>query len=122
MSEGEILVQGLRVLAHVGVPEAERAQLQPLSVDLALHVDLDDAARSDDVADTVDYGAVSVAVADAITAEPVALLERLAAIAADAALGVDERTRAVTVTVTKLRPPIPRDVASSAVRLHRERA
>ncbi|HEX4903675.1 MAG TPA: dihydroneopterin aldolase [Acidimicrobiales bacterium] len=122
MSQGEILVHGLRVLAHVGVPEAERAQLQPLSIDLALHVDLSDAARSDDVADTVDYGAVSVAVADAVTAGPVALLERLAAVAADAALAVDQRTSAVTVTVTKLRPPIPRDVAASAVRLHRERA
>lgn len=122
MTPGEILVRGLRVLAHVGVPEAERAQLQPLSIDLSLHLDLEHAARSDDVADTVDYGAVSVAVADAVTAAPVALLERLAAIAADAALGVDERTRAVTVTVTKLRPPIPRDVEASAVRLHRERA
>ena len=122
MSQGEILVQGLRVLAHIGVPEAERAELQPLSIDLALQVDLSDAARSDDVADTVDYGAVSVAVADAVTAGPVALLERLAAVAADAALAVDERTSAVTVTVTKLRPPIPRDVDASAVRLHRQRA
>lgn len=122
MTPGEILVRGLRVLAHVGVPEAERAQAQPLSIDLALHLDLADAARSDDVTDTVDYGAVSVAVADAVTAAPVALLERLAAIAADAALAVDARTRAVTVTVTKLRPPIPRDVEASAVRLHRERA
>jgi len=122
VSEGQILVQGLRVLAHVGVPEAERAQVQPLSIDLALHLDLAAATRSDDVADTIDYGAVSVAVADAVTAEPAALLERLASIAADAALDVDPRTRAVTVTVTKLRPPIPRDVEASAVRLHRERA
>lgn len=122
MSEGEILVHGLRVLAHVGVPDDERAQRQPLSIDLTLHLDLDAAACSDDVSDTVDYGAVSIAVADAVTATPVALLERLAAIAADAALGVDGRTRAVTVTVTKLRPPIPRDVESSAVRLHRTRA
>ena len=121
MSAGEILIRGLRVLAHVGVPEAERAQPQPLSIDLALFVDLGAAGRSDDVADTVDYGAVSVAVADAVATEPVALLERLAAVAADAVLDLDPRTTAVTVTVTKLRPPIPRDVEAAAVRLHRER-
>lgn len=118
---GAILIDGLRVLAHVGVPEAERAEAQPLSLDVELFVDLDAAGRSDDVADTVDYGAVAVAVADAVVAEPIALLERVAAVAADAALAVDDRTSAVTVTVTKLRPPIPRDVQSSAVRLHRER-
>jgi len=122
VTTGEIAVTGLRVLAHVGVPEAERAQAQPLSLDLVLRLDLDDAAASDDVADTVDYGAVATAVADAVTATPYALLEKLAAVAAEAALAVDARTTAVTVTVTKLRPPIPRDVASASVRLHRERA
>lgn len=121
MSTGEILVEGLRVLAHVGVPDAERAQPQPLTIDLALEVDLADAGRSDDVADTVDYGAVAVAVADAVTAAPIALLERVAALAAETVLELDARTRAVTVTVRKLRPPIPRDVASSAVRLRRAR-
>lgn len=118
---GAILIDGLRVLARVGVPEAERAQAQPLSLDLELFVDLDAAGRSDDVADTVDYGAVAVAVADAVTAEPVALLERVAAVAADTVLALDARTQAVTVTVTKLRPPVPRDVEATSVRLHRER-
>ena len=121
MSTGAIEIHGLRVLANVGVPEAERATAQPLSIDLVLSVDLDDAADTDDVADTVDYGAVAVAVADAVTATPVALLERIASLAADAVLDLDARTDAVTVTVTKLRPPIPRDVEATAVRLHRGR-
>lgn len=121
MSLGQIAVQGLRVVAHVGVPEAERAVAQPLSIDLVLHVDLDAAARSDDVADTVDYGAVATAVAAAVTGERRALLERVAAVAADAAFAVDARTRAVTVIVTKLRPPIPLDVDATSVRLHRDR-
>lgn len=121
MSAGEILIDGLRVLAQVGVPDEERAQAQPLSLDLELVLDLDAAGRSDDVADTVDYGAVTVAVADAITAAPIALLERVAWIAADAVLALDPRTQAVTVTVTKVRPPVPRDVEATSVRLHRER-
>lgn len=116
-----IEIHGLRVLAHVGVPEAERAHAQPLSIDLVLSVDLAAAGTSDDVADTVDYGAVAIAVADAVTAAPVALLERVAALAADAVLDLDARTTAVTVTVTKVRPPIPRDVSATAVRIHRAR-
>jgi len=121
VSADAIEIRGLRVLAQVGVPEAERAVAQPLTIDLDLHLALDGAGASDDVADTVDYGAVTVAVADAITAEPMALLERVAAVAADAVLGIDARTDAVTVTVTKLRPPIPRDVEATAVRIHRSR-
>jgi dihydroneopterin aldolase len=121
VSTGEVLVHDLRVLAHVGVPEAERAVAQPLSIDLVLFVDLDAAGASDDVADTVDYGAVCVAVADAVAAAPVALLERLASVVADTVLRLDGRTEAVTVTVTKLRPPVPRDVEATAVRLHRIR-
>lgn len=121
MTAGAIHIRGLRVLANVGVPEAERAHAQPLSIDLELVVDLDAASRSDDVADTVDYGAVAIAVADAVTGAPAALLERVAGLAADAVLDLDPRTEAVTVTVTKLRPPIPRDVDATAVRLHRTR-
>lgn len=122
MTGGAIDIRGLRVLANVGVPEAERLHPQPLSIDLELLVDLDDAGRSDDVADTVDYGAVAVAVADVVTAAPVALLERVASLVADAVLDLDARTEAVTVTVTKLRPPIPLDVEATSVRLHRARA
>lgn len=122
MTSGAIEIRGLRVLANVGVPEAERVHAQPLSIDLVLTVDLDDAGRSDDVADTVDYGAVAIAVADAVADAPVALLERVASLAADAVLDLDPRTEAVTVTITKLRPPIPRDVEATAVRLHRARA
>lgn len=122
MSSGAIEIRGLRVLANVGVPEAERVHAQPLSIDLVLTVDLDEASRSDDVADTVDYGAVAIAVADAVADAPVSLLERVAALAAEAVLDLDPRTEAVTVTITKLRPPIPRDVEATAVRLHRARA
>lgn len=121
MAGDTIEIHGLRVLAHVGVPDAERAHAQPLSLDLVLSVDLDAAGVSDDVADTVDYGAVAMAVADAVTAGPVALLERVAALAADAVLDLDPRTESVTVTVTKVRPPIPRDVSATAVRIHRTR-
>jgi dihydroneopterin aldolase len=116
-----IEIRGLRLLCHVGVTAGERATAQPLEVDVDLAVDLAAAAASDSVGDTVDYGVVSVAIAAAVQEGQHDLLERVAALAADAALGVDDRASSVTLTVRKLRPPVPLDVASTGVRLHRSR-
>ena len=117
-----IEIRGVRVLARVGVPEAERASAQPLELDVDLELSLERAAASDDVADTVDYGVVTTAIAEAVEAGEWALLEKVAAVAADAALAVDARTEAALVTVRKLRPPVPRDVATAGVRVRRVRS
>ncbi len=118
---GDIQIRGLRILCHVGVGPEERAVAQPIEVDIDLFVDLAPAAASDHVTDTVDYGAVTTAVAAALTTGEHALLERLALLAIDAALAVDQRTTAVTATVRKLRPPVPEHVASTGVRIHHVR-
>lgn len=47
------------------------------------------------------------------------LLERLATRIADDVLAVDPRITSVTVTVRKLRPPLPADLASAAVTITR---
>ena len=49
------------------------------------------------------------------------LLERLAALLAEAVLAVDVRIAAVEVAVRKLRPPVPQHLATSGVRIRRER-
>jgi len=51
----QILVRGLRLWAHVGVLTHERELGQWFEVDLSLSVDLSAAARSDALADTLDY-------------------------------------------------------------------
>lgn len=117
-----IELRGLRLVGRVGVLDLERAQDQPLEIDLDLVVDLAAAGASDDLADTVDYGAVCATVAAAVGAGHVALLERLATRVADAVLAADARIDAVEVAVRKLRPPVPVDLATSAVRIARERA
>jgi dihydroneopterin aldolase len=116
-----IELRGLRVVGRVGVLDLERSQDQPLEVDLELAVDLATAGASDDLADTVDYGAVCTAVVAAVGEGHVALLERLAARIVDAVLGVDRRIDAVDVRVRKLRPPVPVDLATSGVRIRRPR-
>jgi 7,8-dihydroneopterin aldolase/epimerase/oxygenase len=115
-----IELRGLRVLARVGVLPGEREQDQPLEIDLDLVVDLAAAGASDDLADTVDYGAVCGAVQAAAQVH-VDLLERLAEVVAEAVLAIDERVVAVDLAVRKLRPPVPHDLATSGVRVVRTR-
>lgn len=116
-----VLLRGLRVVGTHGVLAEEQARAQPFEVDLELSVDLSAASRSDSLDDTVDYGAVAAVAAGVVANERFALLERLAGRIGDAVLGLDERVVSVDVTVTKLRPPVPVDLASAAVRLTRKR-
>ena len=109
---------GLRVVAICGVLPEEKTRRQPFEVDLDVHADLSTASVSDDLADTVDYGGLTGLVAGIADGESFDLLERFAGRIADAVLGIDG-VDAVTGVVRKLRPPVPVDLATSGVRIHR---
>jgi dihydroneopterin aldolase len=117
-----IELHGLRVVASVGALPEEKERCQPLAIDLDLAVDLAPAGASDDLADTVDYGLVCQRVEElVIGGGHVVLLEALAEKIAARVLGLDERILGVTVSVRKLRPPVPQDLATSGVRISRAR-
>jgi len=116
-----IELRGLVVTTVVGVLPHERSFAQPIQIDLDLHVSLHDAGRSDDLADTANYGDVAERVADVVREAKDVLLERLAERVAEEVLSI-ERVEAVDVTVTKLRPPIPEHIDSTVVRIHRLRS
>jgi dihydroneopterin aldolase len=116
-----IELRGLRLLARVGVLPFEQEHDQPVEIDLDLETSLWAAGASDDLADTIDYGAVCAAVERDVARSPAALLERLATRIAAVVLDLDPRIDAVDVAVRKLRPPVPQHLATSGVRLHRER-
>ncbi len=113
-----IELRGLRVSAFCGLLSEERARRQPFEVDLDVHADLSAAAVSDDLADTVDYGSLTTTVAAVATAERSDLMERFAGRIAEVVLAI-EGVDAATVVVRKLRPPVPEDLATSGVRIHR---
>ncbi len=113
-------LNGLRVVAVCGVLESEQAQAQPFEIDVALHLDLRAAGDSDDLDDTVDYGALGEAIARIASEERFSLLERFAQRIADVSLA-DDRVEAATVAVRKLRPPMAQDLDSSGVRIVRPR-
>ena len=114
----QIEIKGLRVMTVVGALAHEREAAQPVLIDLRLTVDLRQAGRTDSLAATVDYAAVSERVADAARAARDVLLERLAVRLAAMALGFD-RVAAVEVALAKLRPALAEDLASTAVRIRR---
>ena len=95
-----IEVRGLKLEAIVGVLPHERARPQPLRVDLALWVDTSAAAASDDLADTVDYAALSARVVERCQALQALLLERLTADLVGLCLE-DPRVERARVTVQK---------------------
>lgn len=116
-----IELRGLRVSGIVGVLDHERTQPQPLEVDLDLELDLRPAGASDDLADTVDYGAICEVAEHTVATTSYALLEALAARMAASVLGIDSRIESVTVSVRKLRPPVAQQLETSGVRITRSR-
>jgi dihydroneopterin aldolase len=114
-----IRLHGLRLMGVHGALPEEQGRAQPFEVDVDMAVDVAAAGRTDILADTVHYGDVSTAIAKVVTGEQHRLLERLATRVADDVLHVDDRITSVTVTVRKLRPPLPVDLAWAAVSITR---
>jgi 7,8-dihydroneopterin aldolase/epimerase/oxygenase len=116
-----IEIHDLRVMGRHGVLPEEGERAQPFSVDIVAWVDLEAAQRSDELADTVDYGALAQTAADIVGGRSYRLLEAIAGRLASALLIVDPRLEAVEVTVRKLRPPLALDVGSTGVKVRRAR-
>jgi dihydroneopterin aldolase len=112
------------VVAVHGVLPEERERAQPFEIDLDLELDLSVSGRSDDLTDTVDYGAITDAAAAALAGPPANLLEHLAERVVEAVFaqsGEPSRLSAVSVTVRKLEPPVGPRLASAGVTIRRDR-
>ena len=120
-ADDRVVLRGLRGFGRHGLFDREREQGQEFVVDVELVVDTSPAAASDDLADTVDYGALATDVVAVVEGEPVRLVETLAQRIADVCLRRD-LVDAVTVTVHKPQAPVQVPVADVAVTIHRRRA
>jgi dihydroneopterin aldolase len=112
-----IEVRGLRVVGVHGALPEERERAQPFELDLDVWGDIGQAATSDRLSDTADYGMLATRAAEVVATTTFSLLEALARAVAGALLEADARVQAVCVTVRKLRPPLALDVDSVGVRL-----
>lgn len=101
----ELTVRGIEVFAHHGVLDHERRDGQTFRVDLTLSLDTREAARTDDLAQTVDYGALVAEVVAAVERDPVDLVETLAQRVAEVCL-TDLRVARAVVSIHKPHAPI----------------
>lgn len=99
-----IELRGLTAHGRHGWFPQEREHGQVFNVDVSLGVDTRPAAESDDLADTVDYGALAERVVDLVGGEPVKLVETLAQRIADLCL---ENVLVSDVEVTVHKPEAP---------------
>ncbi|MDX1705973.1 dihydroneopterin aldolase [Pseudidiomarina sp.] len=74
----KVLVEGLQVNAFIGVHDWEHEREQPLVIDLEMDWDNARAARTNDLADALDYSTLSEAVVKLVQSQPWQLIETLA--------------------------------------------
>ena len=96
-----IHVRELRLQTILGVHDWERETQREVVVDLTLEADLAVAARTDALANTIDYGELSREVAAHVAEARFKLIEALADSIAQLLLRRYPRVEAVTVTVDK---------------------
>lgn len=115
MVSDQIEIRDLRTVAIVGVLAEERTREQPLSFDVDVRRNVAAAALNDDLRETSNYAEILDVMLRVATEGRFQLLETLAHRAAQSVLDYDADVSSVRVTVRKLRPPVPHDVASVGV-------
>jgi len=74
----KIFLNDLQIDTIIGIYDWERETLQTLSFDLEMDWDIAKAAKSDNIADTLDYGAIATTIVSFVEASRYQLIETLA--------------------------------------------
>ncbi|QJD85888.1 dihydroneopterin aldolase [Cohnella herbarum] len=116
-----MLVKRMVFFGYHGVYPEENKLGQKYYVDLDLSLDLSRAAKSDDVADTVNYAEIHALVKQIVEGPPVKLIETLTENIASAVLGTYTSIIKATVSVTKPNPPFDITFDGVTVEFRRQR-
>lgn len=119
-SEDRITIRGIEVFAHHGVLSSEKENGQTFLVDVELLLDLSDAAVSDRLEDTIDYGEIAQRIHEVVGSERWDLIEKVAGRVAEVGMQ-DRRVSQIKVTVHKPEAPIAVSFGDVAVTLTRTR-
>ncbi|HEV2319434.1 MAG TPA: dihydroneopterin aldolase [Verrucomicrobiae bacterium] len=111
----KISITDLEVYFCVGVPDEERARPQRLLLTVEIEFDFSAAARSDSIADTIDYFAVSQRLLKFGDGKSWKLIEKLASDICEM-IAAEFRPQRVTVEVKKFPIPQARYVSVSVER------
>jgi dihydroneopterin aldolase/D-erythro-7,8-dihydroneopterin triphosphate epimerase len=115
----QVFVEGLLLRTIIGVNPDERIKEQDVIIDITMDVDARPAGRSDDLADSVDYRAITKNVIALVESSSYFLVEKLAHEIARVCLD-DPRVEGVQVRVQK--PGAVRFARSVGVQVYRNRA
>ncbi|QZN86058.1 2-amino-4-hydroxy-6-hydroxymethyldihydropteridine diphosphokinase [Cellulomonas sp. C5510] len=116
-----IRLVGVTATGYHGVFEHERREGQTFVADVTAHLDTRRAAATDDLAHTLDYGALAEQVAAVLAGEPADLVETVAERIAATVLG-HHQVQAVDVAVHKPQAPITVPFADVVVEVRRDRS
>ena len=116
-----IELRAMRFAGCHGVLPFEAERPQPFEVDVVVELDLAPAGTTDDLARTVDYGAIFGAARAVVEGPHVALIETLAERIAAAVLAVGPAAGTVIVRVRKPEAPLPGLLAWAGVEIRRSR-
>jgi dihydroneopterin aldolase len=103
---------------HHGVTEAEKEIGGRYEVDCEFGIDIRQAAKSDSLADTIDYTKVYAMIEDIITNNRFNLVENLTNRIADSLIEAFGFTR-LTIRVRKMNPPIEGNIESFEIEIVR---
>jgi 7,8-dihydroneopterin aldolase/epimerase/oxygenase len=111
-------LSAVKVFGLHGVNDFERERGQHFFIDLSYAADWDD---SDELSGAVSYADVLATIEAAVKAEPVNLIETLAARILDWVFALDPRIQRAQVTVHKPSAPVDQQVADISVSMAGER-
>ena len=124
MSSGadvRVELRGLSAFGAHGVSEAEREVGRRIVLDISFTVRGCGAVDSDELTDTVDYGAVAKLASEVVTGRSFRTLERLCAIVSAELVAAFDVTD-VEIRAAKPDPPIAQTIGEVAVTLRRDGA
>jgi len=116
-----IELKGIEAFGYHGVFPEERRDGQVFYADILAELDLESASNSDDLNDTVDYGAIVDLVTEDIESDPCQLIEHLGGRIADRILFEFHKINRVSVTIHKPSAPVNGNVLDIAVTIERLR-
>ncbi len=115
-----MILKECRFMCHIGIFPNERRSKQPIVLDVEMGIDIRAAAKSDSMADTIDYRQVHTAMKERIEKNTAFLIETLAEDLAQILLKQFPIT-SVTLTLQKPKPMQKRNGAWAGLKITRTR-
>ena len=114
-----IIIEGLKVDTVIGCFNWERQIIQPLMLDITIHNDLNQAAQSDELDDTLNYAQICELAAQVIQQAKPKLIEHAAQLVLEKLFLVFPSIESIIITIRK--PAIIAQANAVGIRLERNR-